>query len=297
MAEMVVNPTSFQINRQLLLGTAAKVSRSSFGTTDKRRQSFLFVSVSIHPMWHFDGSNVRPGSYPRNRSIPCYRRQAQGGGLLACTNVQHPANPLDTPTAGEIRCIIHISSQRAFESFSEDPHHSGTLAAACVDGLQKNGVAATIKHFVCYDQEHQRTAASSEASDRALREIYLMPFMIAQKDAQPLEYMARYGRMNGTHVSESPWLIGDEGILQKECGLKGLVMSDWNGTYGVDLPIKAGIDLEMPGLPKMADSLADEPGIGLPKVTLSDIEKEQRMSSNSPSVWPGYSPNGLRGWC
>lgn len=41
---------------------------------------------------------------------------------------------------------------RAFESFSEDPHLSGTLAAAYVNGLQKNGVAATIKHFVCNDQ-------------------------------------------------------------------------------------------------------------------------------------------------
>ena len=41
---------------------------------------------------------------------------------------------------------------RSFESFSEDPHLSGTLAAAYVNGLQKNGVAATIKHFVCNDQ-------------------------------------------------------------------------------------------------------------------------------------------------
>ncbi|KAG9034398.1 hypothetical protein FRB95_013306 [Tulasnella sp. JGI-2019a] len=41
---------------------------------------------------------------------------------------------------------------RAFESFSEDPHLSGTLAAAYVNGLQHNGVASTIKHFVCNDQ-------------------------------------------------------------------------------------------------------------------------------------------------
>jgi beta-glucosidase len=64
---------------------------------------------------------------------------------------------------------------RAFESFSEDPHLSGTLAAAYVNGLQEKGVAATIKHFVGNDQEHERTAANSVMSARALREIYLYP--------------------------------------------------------------------------------------------------------------------------
>jgi beta-glucosidase len=64
---------------------------------------------------------------------------------------------------------------RAFESFSEDPHLSGTLAAAYVNGLQEKGVAATIKHYVGNDQEHERTAANSVVSERALREIYLYP--------------------------------------------------------------------------------------------------------------------------
>lgn len=52
---------------------------------------------------------------------------------------------------------------------------TGTLAAAYVNGLQSKNVAATIKHFVGNDQEHERTAADSVLSDRALREIYLYP--------------------------------------------------------------------------------------------------------------------------
>uniref|UniRef100_A0A0W0FFP5 beta-glucosidase n=1 Tax=Moniliophthora roreri TaxID=221103 RepID=A0A0W0FFP5_MONRR len=65
---------------------------------------------------------------------------------------------------------------RAFESFSEDPHLSGVMASAYVKGLQSKNVAATIKHFVCNDQEHERTAAESVLSERALREIYLYPY-------------------------------------------------------------------------------------------------------------------------
>ena len=45
-------------------------------------------------------------------------------------------------------------------------------------GLQTNGVAATIKHFVANDQEHDRTSVDSVVSERALREIYLYPSVV-----------------------------------------------------------------------------------------------------------------------
>lgn len=65
------------------------------------------------------------------------------------------------------------------------------MAAAYVKGLQSGGVAATIKHFVCNDQEDDRFSADSVVSDRALREIYLYPFMLAQRDAKPWALMTR----------------------------------------------------------------------------------------------------------
>ncbi|KAJ8094498.1 hypothetical protein PM082_010932 [Marasmius tenuissimus] len=136
---------------------------------------------------------------------------------------------------------------RAFESFSEDPYLSGTLAAAYVNGVQSTGVSATIKHFVCNDQEHERTGAESVLSDRALREVYLYPFMIAQRDAKPWAYMTSYGRLRGVHCSESYELL--QGVLRDEWKFDGIVMSDWHGTYSTAESIIGGLNLEMPGTP------------------------------------------------
>ena len=114
---------------------------------------------------------------------------------------------------------------RGFESFSEDPFLAGAMSAATVQGIQSRGVAATMKHFVCNDQEHERQAVDSIVSERAMREIYLMPFQIAQRDAKPWCYMTAYNRINGLHASENPKLLKE--ILRGEWGADTLIISDW----------------------------------------------------------------------
>lgn len=114
---------------------------------------------------------------------------------------------------------------RAFESFSEDPVLAGSCAAAIINGIQENGVIATVKHFVANDQEHQRMAVDALITDRALREIYLLPFQIAVKDSRPAAFMSSYNKVNGTHVSEDPKILKD--ILRGEWGWEGMIMSDW----------------------------------------------------------------------
>ena len=134
---------------------------------------------------------------------------------------------------------------RGFESFSEDPVLAGQAAAAVVRGMQAEGIAATIKHFVCNDQEHERLAVNSVISQRALREIYLKPFQIVVKESNPAAFMTAYNKVNGIHASESAFLLG--AVLRGEWKWEGLVMSDWYGTYSVSEAINAGLDLEMPG--------------------------------------------------
>ncbi|TFK26372.1 beta-glucosidase [Coprinopsis marcescibilis] len=179
---------------------------------------------------------------------------------------------------------------RAFESFSEDPHLSGTLAAAYVNGLQSEGVAATIKHLVANDQEHERTAADSVVSDRALREVYLYPFMWAQKHAKPGAYMTSYGRIKGVHCSENRDLL--DGILRKEWGFDGMIISDWFGTYGVDTALNAGLDLEMPGPPRWRTPLLIMQCLSAQKLLMPTIDDRvstilrfvQKQARRNPEV-------------
>ena len=133
---------------------------------------------------------------------------------------------------------------RGFESFAEDPHLSGTLASNYCKGVHTEHILTTPKHFVCNDQEHERMGVNSIVTERALREIYLMPFMLVIKDARPAAIMAAYNKVNGLHASENEALID---ILRKEWKWEGLVMSDWFGTYSTSDGINAGQDLEMPG--------------------------------------------------
>ncbi|KAI0700305.1 beta-glucosidase [Cytidiella melzeri] len=163
---------------------------------------------------------------------------------------------------------------RSFESFSEDPYLSGQIAAAYVNGVQKGGIAVAIKHFVGNDKENDRMAYDSVMSQRALREIYLMPFMLAQKLAKPWSFMTAYNRVNGTHVSENPFIIQD--ILRKEWGSDALVMSDWFGVYSIDHAINAGLDLEMPGTNKWRTLDLMNRSIQSRKITIRTIKERAR---------------------
>ncbi|HYF64916.1 MAG TPA: glycoside hydrolase family 3 C-terminal domain-containing protein [Herpetosiphonaceae bacterium] len=134
---------------------------------------------------------------------------------------------------------------RSFECYSEDPFLSARIGSAYIVGVQKGGVAATVKHYVGNESEFERTTMSSEIDERALREIYLPPFEAAVKEAGTWAVMSSYNRVNGTYVGEDPGLLN--GVLKGEWGFDGVVMSDWFATKSTGEAVEAGMDLEMPG--------------------------------------------------
>ncbi len=141
---------------------------------------------------------------------------------------------------------------RNFEYFSEDPYLAGELAAAYIQALQGQGVAACVKHFAANNQETRRMSGSSSLSERALHEIYLPAFEAAVKEGGTRSIMCAYNGINGTFCSENKMLLTD--VLREKWGYGGFVVTDWGAVKDRVKGLEAGLDLEMPGGPGTQDA-------------------------------------------
>jgi beta-glucosidase len=133
---------------------------------------------------------------------------------------------------------------RNFEYFGEDPFLSARTAVAYIQGMQSQGVSATVKHFMGNNQEYDRHNGDSVIDERTMREIYLPVFEAAVKEAHVGAIMDSYNLTNGLHMTENGWLNSD--VAKKEWGFTGIVMSDWNAVYDGAAAANGGLDLEMP---------------------------------------------------
>lgn len=133
---------------------------------------------------------------------------------------------------------------RNFEYLGEDPFLASRIAVSTIKGVQSQGVAATIKHYLGNNSEFSRHATNSIIDERAAREIYLPAFEAAVKQADVGAVMTSYNLVNGEHMSAHRHFNID--VLKREWGFKGVVMSDWDATYDALAAANGGLDLEMP---------------------------------------------------
>ena len=134
---------------------------------------------------------------------------------------------------------------RHFECYSEDPLLSGEVAAGFVAGVQAHGVGTTVKHLVGNDFETERMSVDVRIGERALRELYLVPFerVVA---AGGWGLMSAYNGVNGLPMASNGPLQSD--ILKDEWGFDGVVVSDWRAARETVGAALGGLDVAMPAL-------------------------------------------------
>ena len=131
---------------------------------------------------------------------------------------------------------------RNFEYMGEDPYLSSRMVVPYIEEVQKNGVAACVKHFALNNQEAHRHGIDVEVDDRALNEIYLPAFKAAVQESGAWAVMGAYNKYKGEHCCHNRYLLND--ILKRDWAFDGVVVSDWGGTHDTKQAAENGLDME-----------------------------------------------------
>jgi beta-xylosidase len=148
---------------------------------------------------------------------------------------------------------------RVEETFGEDPYLVSELASAYVEGLQSEGVIATLKHFVGYSASRGgRNHAPVSVGPRELSDVLLIPFEKAVTKAGVRSVMNSYTEIDGVpSVSDHELLTT---LLRDQWGFEGTVVSDyWAIAFLASMhrlvetsavagaqALTAGLDVELP---------------------------------------------------
>ena len=152
-------------------------------------------------------------------------------------------------------------SGRNFEYYSEDGILGGYMASALINGASEHGVYAYIKHFALNEQELNRcTFLLTYSDEQAIREIYLKPFEICVKEfpTQSLAVMSSFNFIGDIYSGVNPYLLNT--VLREEWGFQGMVMTDWDGSYGyqiTDACVRNGNDLMLGFLQHESNQMTD----------------------------------------
>lgn len=132
---------------------------------------------------------------------------------------------------------------RNFEYMGEDPYLASVMVVPYIQEVQKNGVAACVKHFALNNQENWRGHINVELSDRALREIYLPAFKAAVTEGKVWSVMGSYNQFRGEYCCHNDLLLNK--ILKGEWKFDGTVITDWGGAHETKQAALNGLDIEM----------------------------------------------------
>lgn len=132
---------------------------------------------------------------------------------------------------------------RNFEYMGEDPYLASVMCVPYIQELQKNGVAACVKHYALNNQELWRGHIDVNLSDRALHEIYLPAFKAAVEEGGAWSIMGAYNKIRGQHACHSDFALNK--ILKGDWKFDGCVITDWGGAHDTYEAAVNGLDIEM----------------------------------------------------
>lgn len=154
---------------------------------------------------------------------------------------------------------------RTYEGYSENTELVSELAAAYLQGMQGDDLAApdtvlgTPKHFVgdggtawgsSTTGNYQLDQGVTDVDEATLRQIHLPPYA-AVIEAGAQNIMISYSSWGGMKMHGQDYLINE--VLKGELGFSGFIVSDWEGVDQVNpnyetaviASINAGIDMNM----------------------------------------------------
>ncbi|MCM3763756.1 glycoside hydrolase family 3 protein [Neobacillus niacini] len=166
--------------------------------------------------------------------------------------------------------VRHPYNGRNYEYFSEDPYLTGTLATEQVKGIQEQGVQAQLKHLAGNEQETERWTMGVQVPSKAMNELYMLPFEMTVKNADPASVMCSFPDVNGTFACDSSELLQD--ALRDKWGFDGYVMSDRRAIHDTVKAIKAGTNVELDWAPQYYTQEKIQEALDSGQVTEDDID-------------------------
>lgn len=159
---------------------------------------------------------------------------------------------------------------RNFEYFSEDPLLTSRMAVEYIRGVRSRGVLATVKHFVCNNQDFNRYRSDSVVDERSLREIYFPAFKASVREGGAECVMTGHNKLNGEWCAANAWLLTD--VLRNQWGFEGVVMADWNGRHDGIKAVRAGLNFDSPEGRNVNETTL-EPALESGAVTMEQIDR------------------------
>ncbi len=159
---------------------------------------------------------------------------------------------------------------RNYEYFSEDPYLTGVLATEQVQGIEDQDIQSQLKHLAGNEQETERWTMGVQVPSQAMNELYMLPFEMTVRDAEPASVMCSFPDVNGTYACDSSELLQD--ALRRNWGFDGWVMSDRRAIHDTVAAIRAGTDVELDWAPQYYTDEKLNAALRAGQITEGDID-------------------------